>query len=275
MGAVSVAAPTDLKDAHGVVTVASVKTYGDTVHTFVDRSQWTADADAFLPGYGAHPMKGHKDVLLKVLPDTQLVAVDHCVGNQPDMEMEKIADWYVKTLSFHRFWSVDDTQMHTDYSALRSIVVTDYDENVKMPINEPAPGLRKSQIQEFVEYYGGAGVQHIALNTPDVIASVTALVARGVDFLAPPKSYYANLRERLRHAKITVAEDMDRLEELGILVDYDDEGYLLQIFTKPVEDRPTLFYEIIQRRNHSGFGAGNFKALFEALEQEQANRGNL
>ncbi len=204
LGATSVRAPTELKDEHGVVVLATVQTYGDTVHTFVDRSGWHPPAPGgFLPGYVAHPHIG-KDVLLASLPDTLLQAVDHCVGNQPDMEMVRVADWYCKTLQFHRFWSVDDTQMHTEFSALRSIVVTDYDENVKMPINEPAPGKKKSQIQEYVEFYGGAGVQHIAINTPDILTAVANLTARGVDFLAPPKSYYGNLRERLRHAKIQV-----------------------------------------------------------------------
>lgn len=178
-------------------------------------------------------------------------------------------------LDFHRFWSVDDTQMHTEYSALRSIVMTDWDETIKMPINEPAPGLRKSQIQEYVEYYGGPGVQHIALRTEDVLASVTALRARGVQFLCAPKTYYEDLRKRLAVAGTKVAEDLDEIERLSILVDFDEKGYLLQIFTKPVEDRPTLFYEIIQRRNHQGFGAGNFKALFESIEREQQLRGNL
>jgi len=197
------------------------------------------------------------------------------VGNQPDQEMLPASDWYLNVLQFHRFWSVDDSQMHTEYSALRSIVVADYDEAVKMPINEPANGKKKSQIQEFVEYYGGPGVQHIALTTSDIIASVEACRMRGLEFLNPPKSYYDNLRERLAHAKIKVVEDLDSLEDNRILVDYDDNGYLLQLFTKPLQDRPTFFIELIQRRNHQGFGAGNFKALFVAIEQDQEARGNL
>jgi 4-hydroxyphenylpyruvate dioxygenase len=182
---------------------------------------------------------------------------------------------YEKILDFHRFWSVDDKQIMTEYSALRSVVMTDYDEGVKMPINEPALGKKKSQIQEYVEFYGGAGAQHIALNTKDILSAVRGLRARGVEFLNTPKTYYENLRLRLQASPVKVAEDLATLEELSILVDYDDHGYLLQIFTKPLQDRPTVFIEIIQRCNHNGFGAGNFKALFEAIESEQARRGNL
>lgn len=201
--------------------------------------------------------------------------IDHCVGNQGDLEMLPACELYEQQLQFHRFWSVDDSQIHTEYSALRSIVMTDYDEKVRMPINEPAPGKRRSQIQEFVDYYGGAGVQHIALNTSDIIASIKNLRARGAQFLDVPSSYYEMLRQRLATAKITVKEPLDVLEQLKILIDYDDNGYLLQIFTMPVQDRPTLFLEIIQRHNHQGFGAGNFKSLFEAIEVEQGRRGNL
>ena len=172
-------------------------------------------------------------------------------------------------MDFHRFWSVDDSMIHTQYSSLRSIVVADFDEKVKMPINEPADGIRKSQIQEYVEYYGGAGVQHIAMRTDDIIATVRAMKARGVSFLEKiPNTYYDNLRTGLSKVGFKVDEDIDVLQELKILVDYDEKGYLLQIFTKPTQDRPTLFFEVIQRRNHQGFGAGNFKALFEAIEAE-------
>ncbi|KAI9135853.1 Glyoxalase/Bleomycin resistance protein/Dihydroxybiphenyl dioxygenase, partial [Paraphysoderma sedebokerense] len=184
-------------------------------------------------------------------------------------------DSYEKCLQFHRFWSVDDSQMHTEYSALRSIVMADYDEVIKMPINEPAKGKKRSQIQEYVDYYGGAGVQHIALNTDDIITAVTALRARGMEFLPIPATYYESLRLRLKTSSLKIIESLDVLQKLEILVDYDENGYLLQIFTKPVEDRPTLFIEIIQRRNHQGFGAGNFKSLFEAIEMEQGRRGNL
>lgn len=183
--------------------------------------------------------------------------------------------FYEKCLGFHRFWSIDDKTLHTEYSSLRSIVVTDYDENVKMPINEPAAGKRKSQIQEYVDYYHGAGVQHIALKTETIIDTVDNMRTRGIEFLSIPDTYYDNLRKNLPDMNITVSEDIDLLQKNKILIDYDDKGYLLQIFTKPVEDRPTLFFEVIQRRNHQGFGAGNFKSLFVSIEEEQAKRGNL
>jgi len=225
-----------------------------------------------MPGY--RPVT-EEDPLSKITQLPNLSFVDHVVGNQPDQAMVPLVEWYEKTLDFHRFWSVDDKMIHTEYSSLRSIVVTDKDEKVKMPLNEPANGKKKSQIQEFVDYYAGPGVQHIALNTPDIITAVGLLQARGVKFLKVPSTYYVSLRQKLQSSPIKVKEDMDKLEELKILIDYDDKGYLLQIFTKPVEDRPTLFYEVIQRNNHQGFGAGNFKSLFEAIERDQADRGNL
>uniref|UniRef100_A0A8C9WPC9 4-hydroxyphenylpyruvate dioxygenase n=1 Tax=Scleropages formosus TaxID=113540 RepID=A0A8C9WPC9_SCLFO len=208
-------------------------------------------------------------------PPGCLSFIDHIVGNQPDDNMVPVADWYQKCLLFHRFWSVDDKQIHTQYSALRSIVVTNYEETIKMPINEPAVGKKKSQIQEYVDYNGGAGVQHIALNTSNIIQTIVNLRARGMEFLSAPDSYYNTLREKLKTAKIKVKEDINKLQELKILVDFDDKGYLLQIFTKPMQDRPTLFLEVIQRNNHFGFGAGNFKSLFEAIEKDQDARGNL
>jgi len=257
------------RDDKGVVRFAQVKTYGDTIHTLVDRSGYTG---LFLPGFRA-PL--YDDKLNRVLPPIGLNFVDHVVGNQPNLEMEGVAKWYEDSLVFHRFWSVDDKQIHTQYSALRSIVVTNWDETIKMPINEPAPGKRKSQIQEYVDYYGGAGVQHIAMNTDNIIMAITNLKQRGMHFLQVPKSYYNILRERLSKSRTKIMEDMAMLEELNILVDFDEDGYLLQIFTKNMQDRPTLFLEVIQRRNHTGFGAGNFKALFEAIELDQAQRGNL
>ncbi len=239
------------------------------MHTFVQRSGYKG---LFLPGYV--PIE-RSDPIDSLLPACQLDFIDHCVGNQPDDQMIPATQLYEKQLAFHRFWSVDDSQIHTEYSSLRSIVVTDYDETIKMPINEPAPGKRKSQIQEYVDYYGGPGVQHVAFNTSDIIGAVSALSARGLEFLQVPPSYYRHLRERLAASGMTLSESLDQLEKLHILVDYDEGGYLLQIFTKPVEDRPTLFYEIIQRHNHQGFGVGNFKSLFEAIEAEQALRGNM
>ncbi|XP_054261459.1 4-hydroxyphenylpyruvate dioxygenase isoform X2 [Macrosteles quadrilineatus] len=214
-------------DENGTVRLAQIQTFGDTTHTLVDRSQYSG---IFLPGFRSSV----QDHLLNKLPPGKLNFIDHVVGNQPDHSMESVAEWYENNLEFHRFWSVDDSQLHTDYSALRSIVMTNWDETVKIPINEPAEGKKKSQIAEYVDYYGGAGVQHIALNTDDIISA-----------------------------------------ELKILIDYDENGYLLQLFTKNMQDRPTLFLEVIQRHNHNGFGAGNFKALFEAIEAEQAQRGNL
>ena len=211
-----------------------------------------------------------------MVPVPELLYIDHCVGNQPDGEMEPVAQWYEQMLDFHRFWSVDDKMIHTEFSSLRSIVMTDFDEKIKMPINEPANGKRKSQIQEFCDYYGGPGVQHIAMRTENIIETVLRMKARGVMFLDKiPDTYYDKLRAGLSSVNLQVQEDIDILQREKILVDYDEKGYLLQIFTKPLEDRPTLFLEVIQRRNHQGFGAGNFKALFESIEQEQALRGNL
>ncbi|XP_053525850.1 4-hydroxyphenylpyruvate dioxygenase isoform X1 [Artibeus jamaicensis] len=257
------------QDKFGKVKLAVLQTYGDTTHTLVEKMSYTG---CFLPGF-----KGldSKDPLLSKLPHCGLEVIDHVVGNQPDQEMQSASEWYLKNLQFHRFWSVDDTQVHTEYSSLRSIVVANYEESIKMPINEPAPGKKKSQIQEYVDFNGGPGVQHIALKTQDIILTVRHLRERGMEFLHVPSTYYKQLREKLKSAKIRVKESMDMLEELKILVDYDENGYLLQIFTKPMQDRPTLFLEVIQRHNHQGFGAGNFNALFKAIEEEQALRGNL
>jgi len=256
-------------DEGGTVRFAMVQTYGDTTHTFVERKGYKG---LFLPGFKA-PL--FADALLPLLPSIGLYFIDHVVGNQPNLQMEDAAAWYQRNLLFHRFWSVDDKQMSTEYSALRSIVVTNYEETVKMPINEPAPGKRKSQIQEYIDYYGTAGVQHIALRSFDIIKSIENLRARGMVFLDIPDSYYERLRKRLASSPVKVTEDIATLQKLKILVDYDDEGYLLQIFSKPVQDKPTVFIEIIQRHNHQGFGAGNFKALFECIEADQTTRGNL
>lgn len=269
-GARSVREPWEEADEHGTVVFATIATYGDTEHTFVQRAGYVKGS--FLPGY---KVPESRDPLSALLGPTKLNFIDHIVGNQPDNEMVSACDFYEKCLGFHRFWSVDDSQMHTEYSALRSIVMASYDEKIKMPINEPAVGKKKSQIQEYVDYWGGAGVQHIALNTDDVLTAVKNLRSRGVEFLTIPDTYYTNLSLRLKTSRTKVTEDIALLKELQILVDYDEDGYLLQIFTKPLEDRPTLFIEIIQRKNHQGFGAGNFKSLFEAIELEQDKRGNL
>jgi len=268
-GAKSVKEPCESSDVHGTVVISSVQTYGDTIHTFVERKNYKG---FFLPGFA--PIN-EEDPFERLSEPVGLNFVDHVVGNQPLDIMEPVSQWYETHLDFHRFWSVDDSIIHTEYSSLKSIVVTDFDEVVKMPINEPALGRKKSQIQEYVDYYGGSGVQHIALNTSDIITAVTNLRKRGAKFLTIPSSYYKNLRQRLVSSPIKVSEDLDVLEKLHILVDFDDQGYLLQLFTKPVEDRPTLFLEVIQRHNNQGFGAGNFKSLFEAIERDQAERGNL
>jgi len=251
------------------LTYAIIETYGGVYHTLVSGYEKYA---GFLPGYEKVNVE---DPVLKLLPDVGLDFIDHVVGNHCDGMMEEVTQWYEQKLDFHRFWSVDDKQVHTEYSSLRSIVMTDYDETIKLPNNEPAKGKRKSQIQEYVEYHGGAGVQHIAINCKEILKTLPALKARGMKFLTIPKSYYGNLRKRLANANIKVKEDLDLIEKHNILVDFDDQGYLLQIFTKPVEDRPTLFYEIIQRAGNSGFGVGNFKALFTSIEQDQEKRGNL
>ncbi|KAM6911849.1 4-hydroxyphenylpyruvate dioxygenase [Lycodopsis pacificus] len=269
-GAVIVKEPWVEQDSQGKVKYAVVQTYGDTTHTLIE--YLSPYKGLFLPGY-KEPL--FRDPLLATLPPGGLNFIDHMVGNQPDDHMVPITDWYQKCLLFHRFWSIDDKQIHTQYSSLRSIVVANYEETIKMPINEPAKGNKISQIQEYVDYNGGPGVQHIALNTSNIIQAVVNLRARGMEFLSAPDMYYNNLRKNLKTAKIKVKEDLDRLQELKILVDFDDKGYLLQIFTKPVQDRPTLFLEVIQRNNHFGFGAGNFKSLFEAIEKDQEARGNL
>jgi len=268
-GAKSVQEPSKLEDNEGgFVIVASIQTYGDSIHTLIQRDSFKG---VFLPGF----ISVKEDPLNTILGTTEYGFIDHIVGNHPLGDMEPTVQWYEKMLDFHRFWSIDDSIIHTEYSSLKSIVVSDWDEVIKMPQNEPAIGKRKSQIQEYVDYYYGSGVQHVALNVPDIITVVSNLTSRGLEFLNIPEKYYENLRKRLAHAKISVKEDIDTLQKLKILIDYDDQGYLLQIFTKPIEDRPTLFFEFIQRNNHNGFGAGNFKSLFEAIEREQEKRGNL
>lgn len=269
-GSVKVSEPETHSGPDGECIIATVEApYPDTWHTFVQRSSYTG---IFLPGYVAAV---DHDPQVDLVEPAGLELVDHCVANQPEGDMQPVVQWYIDALCFHRFWSVDDTQMHTEFSALRSVVVADYNERVKMPINEPAAGRRKSQIQEFVDYYSGAGIQHIALRTQDIINAITRLRQRGLSFIRVPVTYYEDLRKRLKSSAVTVQEDLDRIEKLGILIDFDETGYLLQIFTKPVQDRPTLFIEVIQRCNNQGFGAGNFKSLFEAIEREQALRGNL
>lgn len=260
-GAASHQAPTTFEDEHGSVVLATIHTYGDTLHTFVQRNDYRG---TFLPGFIPWESGVRSEPL-------GLNFIDHFVGNQPEGEMEKIAKWYENVLGFHRFWTVDDKDISTEFSALRSIVVANENERIKMPINRPAQGMRKSQIEEFVEYYTGPGVQHIAMDTKDIVQTVTEMRKRGVEFLDTPGTYYEMLGERVGK----IDESIRDLAKNGILVDRDQHGYMLQIFTKPVQDRPTLFFEIIQRKGCSGFGKGNFKALFESIEREQERRGNL
>ncbi|KAJ2765702.1 hypothetical protein IWQ57_004672 [Coemansia nantahalensis] len=269
-GAEAIRAPWTESDDDGEVTMATIRVYGDTDHTFVQRGSYKG---AFLPGFA--PGKDDLQVLDAVLPPVPVEFIDHCVSNQPENQMVEVTQRYEQMLGFHRFWSVDDKDIHTEYSSLRSIVMAEWNERVKMPINEPAKGLRKSQIDEYIEFYGGPGIQHIAVRTNDIITAVANMKKRGAQFLRTPKTYYDDLRERLARSSVEVVEDLDKLEELSILVDFDDQGYLLQIFTMPLEDRPTVFLEFIQRHNHQGFGAGNFGQLFRAIEREQALRGNL
>jgi 4-hydroxyphenylpyruvate dioxygenase len=272
-GAVSVQEVRKPSDENGSITTAVIRTYGDTTHTLISRSQYSG---LFLPGYQPIP-ESKLDPLQKMLPTISLEAIDHCVGNQDWGAMEEACAYYERCLSFHRFWSVDDNEISTEFSALSSIVMASPNNVVKMPINEPAPGKKKSQIEEYVDFYGGAGVQHIALRTNDIIAAVTNLRARGVEFINVPETYYTTMRQRLKTDKRSwkLTEDFDTVQKLNILIDFDEGGYLLQLFTKPLMDRPTVFIEIIQRNKFEGFGAGNFKSLFEAIEREQAERGNL
>jgi 4-hydroxyphenylpyruvate dioxygenase len=260
-GARSVREPFELKDASGVVKMASIAIYGDTIHTFVERGNYRG---AFLPGYRAEP----EDTLAR---PTGLLYVDHMVGNVGWNEMNRWVDFYADVMGFSLYQHFDDKDISTEYSALMSKVMANGNGRVKFPINEPAEGRRKSQVEEYLEYYHGPGVQHIALATDDILETVSKLQEQGVGFLKVPHSYYSDLEERVGR----IDEPIQELEKLGILVDRDDEGYMLQIFTRPVEDRPTLFYEIIQRKGSRSFGKGNFRALFEAIEREQAERGNL
>jgi len=260
-GAEAVHEPKVLEDANGKVTVASICTYGETLHTFVDRSNYNGP---FLPGFVA------KSSQLAVSP-IGLEYVDHCVGNVGWGEMDKWVEFYEKVMGFNLLVTFDDKDISTEYTALMSKVVSNGNGFIKFPINEPAEGKKKSQIEEYIDFYKGAGVQHIAIATNDIVHTVTELRKRGVDFLHVPETYYDDLLDRVGE----IDEDLQPLKDLNILVDRDDEGYLLQIFTKPVQDRPTVFYEIIQRKGAKSFGKGNFKALFEAIEREQELRGNM
>ncbi len=260
-GAQSAGDPQTLSDKHGTVKTASIRTYGDTIHTFVERKDYTG---IFLPGFV--PRKSTYQA-----SSIGLKYIDHCVGNVELGEMNRWVDFYESVMGFKLLITFDDNDISTEYSALMSKVVSNGNGYIKFPINEPAEGKKKSQIEEYLDFYRGPGVQHMAIATDDIIATVGELRSRGVEFLEVPSSYYDDLLDRVG----TIDEDIDPLKKLNILVDRDDEGYLLQIFTKPVQDRPTLFFEIIQRKGATSFGKGNFKALFEAIEREQELRGNL
>ncbi len=253
--------PTTLSNNDGEVVLSGIHTYGDTVHLFVERENY---GGVFMPGF----RKWHTNYNPS---PTGLMYVDHCVGNVGWNQMNPWVKFYEEVMGFRNILTFDDNDISTEYSALMSKVMSNGNGYVKFPINEPAEGKKKSQVEEYLEFYNGEGVQHVAMATKDIVSTVTELQSRGVEFLKIPSTYYADLIDRVGK----IDEDIEPLERLGILVDRDDEGYLLQIFTKPVEDRPTLFYEIIQRKGAKSFGKGNFKALFEAIEREQAERGNL
>ena len=261
-GARSVREPRTERDTNGEVRLASIAIYGDTIHTFIERGDY---GGVFLPGY--EPAPG-PDTLAKPVG---LRHVDHMVGNVGWGEMNRWVDFYHDVMGFRMFKHFDDSDISTEYSALMSKVMSNGNERVKFPINEPAEGKRKSQIEEYLEYYRGPGVQHIAMATDNIIDTVERMREQGVDFLRVPSEYYDDLEARIGRIDEPIAE----LKRLGVLVDRDDEGYMLQLFTRPVEDRPTLFYEVIQRKGSRSFGKGNFKALFEAIEREQERRGNL
>ncbi len=258
--------PTVEKDENGSIVKAGIYTYGETIHMFIERKNYKG---IFLPGY----QKWESDYNPEPVG---LKYIDHMVGNVDWGEMNQWVDWYEKVMGFVNFLSFDDKQIHTEYSALMSKVMSNGNGRIKFPINEPAKAEKRSQIEEYLDFYEGPGVQHLAVATDDIIKTVAQLKARGVEFLPPPpQDYYDSIPERLGVHRNMMNEDIKELQRLSILVDADEEGYLLQIFTKPVEDRPTLFFEIIQRMGAKGFGAGNFKALFESIEREQAKRGTL
>ncbi|MFP5327215.1 MAG: 4-hydroxyphenylpyruvate dioxygenase, partial [Acidimicrobiia bacterium] len=259
-GAVAVAEPHELSDEHGTVRLATIRTYGETLHTFVERRGY---AGAFLPGYQPREEAGAEDV--------GLLAIDHIVGNVELGKMNEWVEYYEKVFGMREMLHFSDEAISTEYSALMSKVVADGKGVVKFPLNEPAEGRRKSQIDEYLEFYEGPGAQHIAVATRDIVGTVRRMRENGIEFLTTPESYYDEVPSRVP----AVIDQLDDLRSQGILVDRDDEGYLLRIFTKPIGDRPTMFFEVIERHGARGFGEGNFKALFEAIEREQALRGNL
>ncbi|MEO5930553.1 MAG: 4-hydroxyphenylpyruvate dioxygenase [Candidatus Kapaibacterium sp.] len=259
-GARGVMEPVETSDHFGTIKTATIATYGDTVHSFIERGSYNG---FFLPNF--EPREDNLST------PCGLKHVDHIVGNVDWNKMEETVNFYANVFGFTRFVSFDDKDISTEYSALRSTVVANENKWVKFPINEPAAGLKRSQIEEYVNFYKGAGVQHIAMESENILETIAKMRANGVEFINVPHSYYDELAKRMGE----ISESIEELKALNILVDFDDKGYMLQIFTKPVEDRPTLFFEIIQRRGGESFGKGNFKALFEAIERDQAARGNL
>jgi 4-hydroxyphenylpyruvate dioxygenase len=264
-GAVSVSPPTELKDSNGSVIHAAIRTYGDTIHSFVER---TAYKGPYYPGFADYSRVFPRGVQIA---EAGLQNIDHVVGNVELGKMEEWVSFYERILGFSQLKHFSDKDISTEYSALMSKVMNGGQGKIKLPINEPAQGKRKSQIEEYLDFHNGPGVQHIAFATRDIISTVSTLRERGVRFLFVPQTYYDEIPGRVG----TIKEDLEQIKKLGILVDRDEDGYLLQIFTKPLQDRPTTFFEIIQREGSQGFGAGNFKALFEAIERDQAERGNL
>jgi 4-hydroxyphenylpyruvate dioxygenase len=259
--AISFMEPKLMKDPTGTLGISGIRIYGDTVHLFVDRKSYSG---LFMPGYESWNSDYQPD-------STGLLYVDHCVGNVGWNQMNRWVSFYEKVMGFQNILTFDDTDISTEYSALMSKVMSNGNGMVKFPINEPAEGKKKSQVEEYLEFYNGEGVQHVALATNNIALTVGALMRRGVEFLKVPNSYYDELQSRVGK----IDEDLEPLKEMGILVDRDPDGYLLQIFSKPVQDKPTVFFEIIQRKGAKSFGKGNFKALFEAIEREQEKRGNL
>lgn len=260
-GGVSYLEPVALKDEDGELVMSGIHTYGDTVHLFIERKNYNG---AFMPGFKKWESNYNP-------AETGLLYVDHCVGNVGWNQMNPWVKFYAEVMGFKNILSFDDNDISTEYSALMSKVMSNGNGYVKFPINEPAEGKKKSQVEEYLDFYNGEGVQHVAIATNDIVKTVSELQRRGIEFLSIPASYYADVLDRVGK----IDEDLAPLQQLGILIDRDDEGYLLQIFSKPLEDRPTLFFEIIQRKGAKSFGKGNFKALFEALEREQDARGNL
>lgn len=263
--------PQTIKDKNGEIVLARIAGIGDTVHTIVDRTNY----NGFLPG-PYNVTDSATDRRGEDFPTLNMTCIDHVVQNDDWNMMLKDCKFYKKVFGFHKFWSVDERQIHTKYSALKSTVMASENESVKMPVNEPAKGLKTSQIEEYMEFNAAAGIQHVAIKVPDILSAVSEMKKHGVQFINVPNSYYENLKKRMKASKHPKFEEsFERIKKLGILIDYDENGYLLQLFTKPLFDRPTFFFEVIQRHNHNGFGAGNFKGLFEVLEADQAKRGNL